>query len=69
MFILDPAAILPLAMPAETTLAEAVASFQRQWLARVIAENEGNLAAAARAAGMDRSNFFRLMKRLGVPRS
>ncbi len=49
-----------------TTLAEATLAFQRQWLQRALAASDGNLAAAARSAGVDRSNFFRLIKRLGV---
>ncbi len=50
----------------QSTLAEATRAFQRQWLQRALAASDGNLAAAARRAGMDRSNFFRLLKRLGV---
>jgi anaerobic nitric oxide reductase transcription regulator len=61
----QPAATEQSPLPA-TTLAEAVAGFQRRWLTRAIEENRGNLAAAARAAGMDRSNFFRLLKRMGI---
>lgn len=48
------------------TLTEATQSFQHQWLQRALAASDGNLAAAARSVGMDRSNFHRLMKRLGL---
>jgi anaerobic nitric oxide reductase transcription regulator len=48
------------------TLAEAIADYRRQWLHRILREHRGNLAAAARVAGIDRSNFVRLVKRLGL---
>ncbi|WKB53097.1 nitric oxide reductase transcriptional regulator NorR [Eleftheria terrae] len=48
------------------TLKEATAAFQRQWLAALLARHPGSLAAAAREAGMDRSNFHRLVRRLGL---
>jgi anaerobic nitric oxide reductase transcription regulator len=31
-----------------------------------LTEHQGNLAAAARSLGMDRGNFHRLVKRLGL---
>jgi anaerobic nitric oxide reductase transcription regulator len=49
-----------------TTLAEGVAQFQKAWLQQRLHENADNLAATARAAGMDRSNFFRLLKKIGL---
>lgn len=42
----------------------AVDSFRKAWLQQLLQQHDGNLAAAARAAGIDRSNFFRLLKRL-----
>ena len=39
---------------------------QREVVQRVLAENKHNLAAAARSLGMDRGNFHRLVKRLGL---
>ncbi|WP_431262175.1 nitric oxide reductase transcriptional regulator NorR [Roseateles chitinivorans] len=47
-------------------LREATDRFQRQWIEAAIARHGGAMAAAAREAGMDRSNFLRLAKRLGV---
>ncbi len=49
-----------------TSLTEAVTEFQKKWLQQRLRDNDDNLAAAARAAGMDRSNFFRLLKKLGL---
>ncbi|KAA0180300.1 nitric oxide reductase transcriptional regulator NorR [Cupriavidus gilardii] len=48
------------------TLREATDEFQRRWIEAVLARHGGAYAAAARAAGMDRSNFHRLARRLGV---
>ena len=48
------------------SLAQATENFQRDWLQAVLARHRGNLAAAARDAGVDRSNFHRLLKRLGL---
>ncbi|HEU4536797.1 MAG TPA: nitric oxide reductase transcriptional regulator NorR [Polyangiaceae bacterium] len=52
--------------PAGGTLREAVDAFQRSWVGAALARHGGNVAAAAREAGVDRSNFHRLIKRLGL---
>ncbi|MCA9700820.1 MAG: sigma 54-interacting transcriptional regulator, partial [Myxococcales bacterium] len=44
----------------------AVDDYRRHLLLRAITEHEGNWAGAARALGLDRSNFHRLAKRLGL---
>ncbi len=48
------------------TLRQATEDFQRQWLQALLARHGGVAAAAAREAGVDRSNFHRLLRRLGV---
>jgi anaerobic nitric oxide reductase transcription regulator len=48
------------------TLREATEHFQRRWLEACIARHGGHLSRAAAEAGMDRSNFHRLVRRLGV---
>jgi len=48
------------------TLRESSRSHQRERIAATLAEHNHNLAAAARALGMDRGNFHRLVKRLGL---
>lgn len=50
------------------TLAEATDSFRRELIARRLHDHRGNLAATARSLGLDRGNFHRLIKRLGVRR-
>lgn len=44
----------------------AVDEFQRQLIRRQLAAQQGNMAATARLLGLDRGNFHRLLKRLGV---
>lgn len=53
-------------LPAGGTLREATDEFQRRWIEAALARHGGAYAAAAREAGMDRSNFHRLARRLGV---
>ncbi|MET0659270.1 MAG: helix-turn-helix domain-containing protein [Steroidobacteraceae bacterium] len=48
------------------TLRAATEAFQREWITDVLRRHDGSIAAAARAAGMDRGNFHRLMRRLGL---
>ena len=48
------------------TLRESSRSHHRERIAATLAEHHHNLAAAARALGMDRGNFHRLVKRLGL---
>jgi anaerobic nitric oxide reductase transcription regulator len=45
---------------------DAVDEFQRQLVQQQIALHQGNRAAAARALGLDRGNFHRLLKRLAI---
>ena len=73
---LDPSSPSPLGQPqplpvaasavAGQSLREATDDFQRHWLRACIARHEGHLSRAAAEAGMDRSNFHRLARRLGV---
>jgi anaerobic nitric oxide reductase transcription regulator len=52
--------------PPGLTLREATDAFQRQWIAASLARHGGHVRRAADEAGMDRSNFHRLARRLGV---
>ena len=50
----------------QRTLKETQRAHQRDSVLRALADNPNSLAAAARALGMDRGNFHRLVKRLGL---
>ena len=52
--------------PGEPTLNEALDRYRRELVARRLARHGGNRAAAARSLGMDRGNFHRLVKKLGL---
>ncbi len=57
---------VPAAPASGVGLAEATAAFQRQWMAAALARHGGSMPLAAKEAGMDRSNFHRMARRLGV---
>jgi DNA-binding NtrC family response regulator len=48
------------------TLAEARMVFERTYLIGTLKQARGNMAAAARHAGLDRSHYFRLVRRHGI---
>lgn len=48
------------------TLAEARAAFERGYVVATLQQARGNMAAAARQAGLDRSHYFRLVRRHGI---
>ncbi len=48
------------------TLRDATEAFQRTWLTAALARHNGHVADAAREAGVDRSNFHRTLRKLGV---
>jgi len=50
----------------DVTMKEAVDEFQRDLIADRLEKHRGNLASAGRELGMNRSNFYRLLKRLGL---
>jgi DNA-binding NtrC family response regulator len=43
-----------------------IATFERAYLEKILAEQGGNVTAAARAAGVDRIHFYRLLWRSGL---
>jgi DNA-binding NtrC family response regulator len=48
------------------TLAEARTAFERGYVVATLRQARGNMAAAARQAGLDRSHYFRLVRRHGI---
>lgn len=50
----------------DNNLKQLTDDFQKKFIMKVLAENNGNSAATARTIGVDRSNLHRLMKRLEI---
>jgi DNA-binding NtrC family response regulator len=50
------------------SLREARAEFEREYIHQLLIETGGNRAEAARIAGVNRTYFFKLLLRAGVPR-
>lgn len=48
---------------------EALASFEREFLRRALAQSQGNISLAARCAETERRNFGRLLKKHGIDRN
>jgi DNA-binding NtrC family response regulator len=62
----DGASSALLRMPFAQAKALSVSAFERRYLTAALARSGGNVSAAALAAGMDRSNFRRLLKENGI---
>lgn len=61
-----PAASPGPAPPADELLSDAVEALQRRMIRDRLDRHDGNWAQAARSLGLDRSNLFRLARRLGL---
>jgi DNA-binding NtrC family response regulator len=64
-----PAAPRPPAGDLRTAKAQALADFERAYVASVLAESRGNVTIAARLAGKERRTFGKLMKKYGIDRT
>src|SRR5690606_19571268 len=51
---------------AEATLHEAVDHFRRELIRRRLRSHKGNLSATAASLGIDKGNFHRMVKRMGL---
>jgi two-component system nitrogen regulation response regulator NtrX len=50
----------------EGSLDAARQKFEREFILKILAQTQGNVAKAAEALGMDRTNLYRKMKQLGI---
>ena len=53
-------------LPEQIDLKETIDNFQRQLINERLKLRNGNLAATARDLNLNRSNFYRLLQRLGI---
>jgi anaerobic nitric oxide reductase transcription regulator len=64
------AMVMPAGSPGDgsdgLSLREATEAFQRRWVESALARNQGSMVRAAKDAGMDRSNFHRWVRRIGL---
>jgi two-component system response regulator HydG len=61
-----PASDRTMRKPYRLPLADAIVAFERTYIEHTLREARGNVAEAARAASVDRSNYRRLLKRHGI---
>jgi DNA-binding NtrC family response regulator len=66
---LEDKAASPPAMRAAATLREARARFEREYIAAVLAQHKGRIPEAARSLGIQRTNLYRKLRSLRVPRA
>ncbi len=59
------AAAIPASIPSQP-LKQATEAFQRQAIEKALEDADGNQSQAAKILGVDRSNFYRLLKRLDI---
>jgi DNA-binding NtrC family response regulator len=53
--------------PSQLPYRQAKSRFEREYFESILAAAHGNMAEAARRAGLDRAQFFRMLKRLQIP--
>jgi DNA-binding NtrC family response regulator len=61
---ITPAATSPIAPPSQLPYRQAKSRFEREYFDSILKGSNGNMAEAARRAGLDRGQFFRMLKRL-----
>ncbi|MBX3269615.1 MAG: sigma 54-dependent Fis family transcriptional regulator [Sandaracinaceae bacterium] len=64
----DDALAIDLGVPFRDAKARLVEAFERRYLAALLEAHEHNLAAAARAAKLDRMSIYKMLDRLGIAR-
>jgi MoxR-like ATPase len=52
--------------PFKVAKAALIGEFERRFIARLLAQHDGNISAAARAAGIDRMSIHKMLHRLGL---
>ena len=55
-----------IATPFKTAKGNVVSEFERRYISKLLAYHDGNISAAARAAGIDRMSIHKMLHRLGL---
>jgi transcriptional regulator of acetoin/glycerol metabolism len=55
-----------IATPFKAAKGNVVAEFERRYISKLLAHHDGNISAAARAAGIDRMSIHKMLHRLGL---
>jgi DNA-binding NtrC family response regulator len=53
-------------IPFKAAKQNVISEFERRYISRLLAQHEGNISAAARAAGIDRMSIHKMLHRLGL---
>jgi two-component system nitrogen regulation response regulator GlnG len=61
-----PATAVDASLPYEVARRQAIDAFEREYVTRLLETSEGNVAAAARGAGLNRAYLHRLLRRHGL---
>jgi two-component system, NtrC family, response regulator GlrR len=67
--VTSPGTRVDVARPFRELKQETIDAFERSYLTELLRVHHGNLAQAARAAGMDRKNLWALVERHGLDRT
>jgi DNA-binding NtrC family response regulator len=54
------------AVPFKQAKQDVISEFERRYISRLLAQHDGNISAAARAAGIDRMSIHKMLHRLGL---
>jgi DNA-binding NtrC family response regulator len=57
---------IDVSVPFKVAKAALIGEFERRFIARLLAQHDGNISAAARAAGIDRMSIHKMLHRLGL---
>ncbi len=53
-------------LPFKQAKQDVISEFERRYISRLLAQHDGNISAAARAAGIDRMSIHKMLHRLGL---
>ena len=60
---------IDVAVPFKLAKQNVINEFERRYIAKLLSQHDGNISAAARAAGIDRMSIHKMLHRLGLTNS